>query len=205
MAIATQTIEEPAEFPSGVDLWVVAPKFTERPFAQGNAYTELIDDLADKSNEDSTLILWVHIRNLAENTFWNPLFENWTRHGVILSGSGDRSEIGLVFSNSPLKRARDVLRFHKNKWKSTVIWSEAGGPKCSNTCKWILNKISGDGESKLVCEPYAKGDTLALWCRRMNMTYRGYSKYQVVRDRIEKGLAQIELPGIQQMLPISIG
>lgn len=203
MAI-TQSIGEPGELPTGVDLWVLSPRFIEAPFANGKNYAALVDGLAERSNPESTLVLWIHLRNFADEKFWNPSFDRWTRHGVIVSGSGDRTEVGFVFSNAPLRSARDIVNFRKKRWKHTVIWSEAGGPQCSKTCRWILKKISVDGATRTVCDPYAKHPALALWCRRMNMEYRGYSRYQGVRRRIEKELAQVDLPGIQEELPLLI-
>ena len=189
MEIAAQTIQEPGELPTGVDLWFLSPKFSTKRYRSPEKFAEYVDGLVDRSAPDANLILWIRVWNFADNQFWYPTFNQWIRHGVILSGSGNRTEMGVVFSRSI-----------ESRWRMKAIWSEGGGPKCSHTCSWVVRKICS-GDKKLICDPYAKSHHLAMWCRRLNVEYRGYTRYQGVRDKIEKELAQLEFPGIQEELP----
>jgi hypothetical protein len=188
--IASQTISEPGELPEGVDLWSLSPNFSTRQFKTMEPFSKYANGLAERSAKRANLIVWIGIRNFADMNFWYPSFDQWIRHGVILSGSGDRTMMGIVFSNTG-----------ENRWNTKIIWSEIGGERCSQTCRWVVRKSLSD-KGKLVCDPYAKSYQLASWCRRFNLEYRGYTGYQRVRAKIEKELAQTEIPGIQEELPL---
>lgn len=189
---ASQTVAEPGELPAGVDLWSLSPNLTTKRFRTPEPFAEYVNGLAGKSSARANLIIWIDLLSFASMNFWYPSFEQWIRHGVILSGSGDRSIIGIVFSN-----------YGDVRWGRKVIWSESGGPGCGRTCGWIVKKMSRES-GKFVCDPYAKSHQLASRCRRLNIEYRGYTRYQAVRDDIEKELAQLELPGIQEELSLLI-
>jgi len=187
-----QRVSSSGEYPEGVAMWSLAPNFVTKRFKNSDEFIAYGDSLAAKSADKAVLIVWINIRNFADNKFWYPSFNQWIRHGSVLSGSGDRTNLGVVFSNS-----MDI------RWDTKVLWSTSGGVRCSETCKWVLGKTFRK-TGGLVCDPYARSPQLAVWCRRLGIAYRGYARDKTVRDAIEKELAQTEIPGIQEELPLLI-
>ena len=187
-----QSIASPGELPYGVTMWSLTPNFVTKRFKNRDEFIGYGDGLAEKSADKGILIVWIGISNFADCNFWYPSFNQWIRHGTVLSGSGDRTHLGIVFSNSIEAR-----------WGTKVLWSTSGGAKCSETCRWVLRKAFRK-TGGLVCDPYARSPQLAVWCRRFGIAYRGYARDKAIRDTIEKELAQTEIPGIQEELPLSI-
>jgi len=187
---ATQTIDGSGELPKEVDLWSLTPNFATKTFKDKDRFAAYADSLAERSSADANLVVWINVDRFGEMGFWYPSFDQWIRHGFIVSGSGDRTVMGVVFANSI-----------ENRWGTKVLWSPVGGIRSSQTCRWVLKKAFRKTEG-LVCDPYAKSPDLAVWCRRFNLGYRGYTRNQAVRARIEKELAQMEIPGIQEELPL---
>lgn len=186
------TIEEPGKLPGDVNLWSLTPSFTLKRFKIEHLFAAYVNGLTERSARDANLIIWIGIRNFADNNFWYPSFDQWIRHGTVLSGSGDRTHLGIVFSNSI-----------ENRWGTKILWSPSGGVRCSETCRWVLRKAFKEAGG-WVCDPYAKSPHLAVWCRRLGIGYRGYARDKAVRSTIEKELAQTEIPGIQEELPLLI-
>jgi len=187
-----QTIAGSGEFPEKVDMWSLAPNFSVGRFKNSVMFTAYADGLAERSAANAILVVWISIRNFADCNFWYPSFNQWIRHGTVLSGSGDRTHLGIVFSNSI-----DI------RWGTKVLWSPSGGVRCSETCRWVLRKTFKN-QGGLVCDPYTRSPHLAVWCRRLGIRYRGYARDKAIRDTVEKELAQTEIPGIQEELPLLI-
>ena len=189
-AIARQTIEQSGDLPEGVNLWSLSPKLSTKRFRSSESFDAYTNTLAEMSAKDANLVVWIQARKFANNNFWYPSFGQWIRHGVIISGSGERTHIGVVFSTSI-----------ENSWGDRVIWSPESGPKSSQACKWVLNRAFGKGGG-LVCDPFARDHNLAVWCRRLNIAYCGYAIDKDAYDHITRELAQEDIPGIQEELPL---
>jgi len=187
-----QTVTAAGDLPQGVDLWSLTPNFRLKVFRDSARFSAYADRLADLSATNAILIVWIRVQNFADNNFWYPSFKQWIRHGIVLSGSAERTHMGIVFSNSA-----------DSRWGTKTLWSTSGGVKCSQTCKWVLGRTFGKAGG-LVCDPYARSPYLAVWCRRLGIGYRGYARDKAVLDAIENELAQTEIPGIQEELPLLI-
>lgn len=174
------------ELPSDVFLWSITPNFSFKKFKDKEYFCIYIDgEIYSKSNDKCNLIVWIDPIRFSQIHFWYPNFMNWIRHGFIVSGSGNRMMIGVVFSKTD-----------GDRWGKKIIWSESGGQKCSHTCRWLLERAGG-----LVCDPYAQSPILARWCRQLGLPYAGYTRNKRVLEEIKTTLAQLSIPGIQTGLP----
>ena len=189
----TQEIHDkwnPKSFNGGVRLWWLSPSFRDLRYIDRELHVNMF--YASKSN--AYAVLWLKPTWFGNSRFTWPEFKRWIPHSSLVSGSGENICIGIILSNQLVKDKR-LWGDNKN------IWSVQGGSKSSETCKWLLDRLMPDGEG-IVVDPYAQSADLASWCKRLNVEYRGYTENQELRDKIEKALAQLELPGIQEVLPL---
>lgn len=171
-----------------IRLWWVTPLFKNLKKICRN----LDDSLFYLSDDESYILIWLRPSWFGIKDFSWPQLTKWIPRASLVSGSGKNIQIGVMLSRHFSEK--DKFVWNENK----TIWSIDSGSKSSETCKWILGRIA-DG---VVVDPYAQSQHVASWCRRYNLGYRGYADNQEVRTNIEKELAQVEIPGIQEELPL---
>jgi hypothetical protein len=183
--------------PKEVGLWNFAPIWPGRDKARLDEIqlARLIQEAYYRTTTGGHLILWMPATELHRTPF-DPveMCLAWSRRATIISGS-DPIHIGYVYSKGGPSRAR---------WTTKLILDERGkrGPNSSHAVKFVLETLLPDGG--FVVDPYAhKSGILPIWCRRLGISYRGHAASKASYQAISKGLAQVELPGIQIDVPLT--
>ena len=191
MAVIQKLVGSISEVKGPIRLWWLAPPKMNHL----REVCELLDEsYIDRSEQEAYAILWLRPSWLGSPQFRYPDRVQWIPRSTIISGASNKVYIGILFSrhyDDEDKRVWNGLR---------SIWSPIGGSRSSETCKVVLSRVCQP--SGVVCDPYATSHILATWARRLNIGYLGYTQYQGVRSKIEKELAQVDLPGIQEELPL---
>ncbi len=183
--------------PRSVSLWNFAPIWPGRDKARLSEIqlARLIEEAYYRTANGGHLLLWMPASELHRTPF-DPvdMCLAWSPRATIISGS-DPVHIGYLYSKGGPSRAR---------WTTKLILDERGnrGPSSSKAVKFVLETLLPNEGS--VVDPYAhKSGTLAIWCRRMGISYQGYTASKAGYQEISKRLAQVELPGIQTDIPLT--
>ena len=176
-------------------LWNIAPPWpgTAKAKLDEAGLTKLMCAAYQHSAERAHLVLWMPASSLHQSAF-DPLAHNgpWTSVATIISGSNP-VHIGYVYA-----RSRTASQY----WGSKLILDSGGsrGSSSSVAMKFLLTQLGI--EHTFVVEPFAhRSAALAIWSRRLNYDYIGYTRSKKTYRDIVKALAQQEIPGIQLGLP----
>ena len=183
-----------------VDLFSMQPKWpgTYKANLDVDGLMNMLVAAYSLSKPDGCMVLWMPASKLHCSEF-DPVTHvpRWKAMGTIFSGTGAMA-IGFVYCKTYNSRLQIGAK--------QLLDTTGTGPSSSITMRWMLEKVFqfGDGlvmRKGLVVDPYAhQSAQLAIWCRRMGLAYRGYMRSKKLFEAANAGLAQIELPGIQEEL-----
>ncbi len=151
------------------------------------------------------MVFWVPLRVLHTTTFHPShvceaqpyesegaiahLRDPWTRAGSILTAN----EIGFIY------RKPHVSESAKANFGCRKFFQEQSAQKSSVIAKHLVEQFCAE-ESVIFDQMAHRTGHLAIWAKRSGVNYIGYSKDEEDYDELQKKLAQVELPMIQESL-----
>lgn len=186
-----------------VSLWNISP--ARWPGSPGSILApkslgKMISSAYDYTRSGGHLVVWMPSREL-HRTEVDLLrgMGKWTVQATILSGSDKGMSIGYIYSKGPTPIEFD----------SEMLLDECDkrGPSSSHAMRFLLDNLvthkSGlQYEEQIVVEPsISRSGQMALWSRRSEVKYIGYTTSETTFEVVKEKLAQVELPGIQVRLP----